>query len=132
MTGDLAVLVYEFPKLSETFVVSDLLALEARGVRLHLFALRQSQSDLTPASFDQLRAKVEYLPDIRGRQLQLLLRATHLTPEDSPRSTPRRTTPALAFNRQSCSRGGSISSRLQRSTFTSRTSRPPSGGLRRS
>jgi glycosyltransferase involved in cell wall biosynthesis len=73
------VLVYEFPKLSETFVISDLLALEARGVRLHLFALRESQSDLVPASFEQLRAKVEYLPDIRGRQLQLLLRATHLT-----------------------------------------------------
>lgn len=77
-TCDLAVLVYEFPKLSETFVISDLLALEARGVRLHLFALRQPQSDLMPASFEQLRAKVEYLPEIRGRQLQLLLRATHL------------------------------------------------------
>ena len=77
-TCDLAVLVYEFPKLSETFVVSDLLELEARGVRLHLFALRQPQSDLAPASFERLRAKVEYLPEIRGRQLQLLLRATHL------------------------------------------------------
>ena len=31
---DLAVLVNEFPKLSETFVVSDLLALEARAVRV--------------------------------------------------------------------------------------------------
>jgi glycosyltransferase involved in cell wall biosynthesis len=72
------VLVYEFPKLSETFVVSDLLALEARGVRLHLFALRQSQSDLAPAALERLRAEVEYLPEIRGRQLQLLLRATHL------------------------------------------------------
>jgi len=77
-TCDLAVLVNEFPKLSETFVISDLLALEARGVRLHLFAMRQPPSDLAPASLGQLRATVEYLPEIKGRQHELLMRATHL------------------------------------------------------
>ena len=75
---DLAVLVNEFPKLSETFVVSDLLALEARALRLRVFALRPPQSDLAPQALHGLRAPVEYLPEIKGRQLQLLLRATHL------------------------------------------------------
>jgi glycosyltransferase involved in cell wall biosynthesis len=72
------VLVNEFPKLSETFVISDLLALEARGARLHLFSLRRPQSDLVPASLERLRATVEYLPEISGRQLQLLVRASQL------------------------------------------------------
>lgn len=75
---DLAVLVNGFPKLSETFVLSDLLALEARGARLHVFALRRPELDLVPESLDQLRAPFEYLPELTGRRLNLLMRATHL------------------------------------------------------
>jgi len=71
------VLVHEFPKLSETFVLSDLLALEDRGVRLHVFSLRQPQADLAHDAVGRLRAPVEYLPEIRGRQLGLLIRAAH-------------------------------------------------------
>ncbi|MDE3132209.1 MAG: glycosyltransferase [Acidobacteriota bacterium] len=74
---DLAVLVHEFPKLSETFVLADLLALEQRGVRLHVFSLRRPPADLIQNGASPLRAPVEYLPEISGRQLTLLTRALH-------------------------------------------------------
>lgn len=74
---DVAVLVHEFPKLSETFVLADLLALEASGLRLHVFSLRRPAGELVQDGTDQLRAKVEYLPEISGRQLTLLTRAIH-------------------------------------------------------
>ena len=73
---DLAVLVQEFPKLSETFVLSDLLALEASGLRLHVFSLRQPESVLDQEDVSRLQARVEYLPEVQGRQFGPLLRAT--------------------------------------------------------
>ena len=38
---DLVVLVNGFPRLSETFVLQELLELERRGLSLHVFALRR-------------------------------------------------------------------------------------------
>lgn len=76
---DLAVLVHEFPKLSETFVLADLLALEQRGVRLHVFSMRRPSADLVQEGTERLRAPVEYLPEVSGRQLSLLSRAVHAT-----------------------------------------------------
>lgn len=76
---DLAVLVHEFPKLSETFVLADLLALEDRGVRLHVFSLRKPTGELVQDGTARLRARVEYLPEISGRQMTLLTRAVHAT-----------------------------------------------------
>jgi glycosyltransferase involved in cell wall biosynthesis len=75
---DLAVLVHEFPKLSETFVLADLLGLEERGARLHVFSLRQPQSDLAQDGLAGLIAPVEYLPEISGRQRTLLTRAVNM------------------------------------------------------
>ena len=43
---DLAVLVHEFPKLSETFVLYDLIALESAGVRLAVFSLRRPEANV--------------------------------------------------------------------------------------
>jgi glycosyltransferase involved in cell wall biosynthesis len=74
---DLAVLVHEYPKLSETFVLSDLLALEERGIRLHVYSLRRPAGDLVQDDTAQLQAPVDYLPELGGRQLNLLVRAVH-------------------------------------------------------
>jgi len=74
-TCDLAVLVNEFPRLSETFVLGDLLGLEAAGTRLHIFSLRQPEVELAHEAVEHLRAPVEYLPEFSGRQRRLLLRA---------------------------------------------------------
>jgi glycosyltransferase involved in cell wall biosynthesis len=60
---DLAVVVNGFPRLSETFVLQELLELERRGVRLHLFALRRPEEIVQQAALSELRATVEYLPE---------------------------------------------------------------------
>lgn len=73
---ELAVLVHEFPKLSETFVLGDLLALEAAGVELHVFSLRRPQPGPAQEEVARLRARVEYLPEVTGRQASMLLRAS--------------------------------------------------------
>jgi glycosyltransferase involved in cell wall biosynthesis len=60
---DLAVLVNGFPRLSETFVLQELLELERRGVNLHLFALRRPEETVQQDALSELRATVEYLPE---------------------------------------------------------------------
>ena len=60
---DLAVLVNGFPRLSETFVLHELLELERRGLRLHVFALRRPDEVVQQDALSELRATVEYLPD---------------------------------------------------------------------
>jgi glycosyltransferase involved in cell wall biosynthesis len=58
-------------------VLGDLMSLEERGVRLHVFSLRRPEGDLTQEAVSRLRAPIEYLPEISGRQLNLLTRAVH-------------------------------------------------------
>lgn len=60
---DLAVLVNGFPRLSETFVLREILDLERRGVRLVLFALSNPGEAVSQEALHELRAPVEYLPD---------------------------------------------------------------------
>lgn len=62
-TTDLAVLVNGFPRLSETFVLHELLELERRGLRLHVFAVRRPEEVVQQDALSELRATVEYLPD---------------------------------------------------------------------
>jgi glycosyltransferase involved in cell wall biosynthesis len=72
---DLAVLVHEFPKLSETFVLHDLLALERAGARLTIFSLRRPDQPVVHDALKQLRADVRYVPELSGRQRRLSVRA---------------------------------------------------------
>jgi glycosyltransferase involved in cell wall biosynthesis len=62
-TTDLAVLVNGFPRLSETFVLQELLELERLGLNLHLFAIRRPEEIIQQAALSELRATVEYLPE---------------------------------------------------------------------
>ncbi|MCA1689627.1 MAG: hypothetical protein LC720_04055, partial [Actinobacteria bacterium] len=73
--ADLGVLVYEFAKLSETFVLHDLLALEASGVRLTVYSVLKPAGDVSHEAAARLRAEVRYLPEIAGRQQRLAVRA---------------------------------------------------------
>lgn len=59
---DLVVLVNGFPRLSETFVLQELLDLERRGLRLMVFALSQPEEVVRQEAFAQLRARVQYVP----------------------------------------------------------------------
>jgi glycosyltransferase involved in cell wall biosynthesis len=75
--ADLAVLVNGFPRLSETFVLHELLELERRGVRLHLFALRRPTEVVQQDALSELRAPVEYLPEGPVPHQRTRLRLAH-------------------------------------------------------
>ena len=60
---DLAVLVNGFPRLSETFVLQELLDLERRGVRLIVFALSDPREPVGQDALGHLQARVEYVPE---------------------------------------------------------------------
>jgi glycosyltransferase involved in cell wall biosynthesis len=74
---DLAVLVNGFPRLSETFVLHELLELERRGLRLHLFALRRPAEIVQQEALAELRATVEYLPEATMPHQRARLRLAH-------------------------------------------------------
>jgi glycosyltransferase involved in cell wall biosynthesis len=74
---DLVVVLNGFPRLSETFVLQELLELERCGVRLHVVALRQPEETVRQEALDRLEATVEYLPDLAEAAPKLALRAAH-------------------------------------------------------
>jgi glycosyltransferase involved in cell wall biosynthesis len=60
---DLVVLVNGFPRLSETFVLQELLDLERRGVRLLVIALSRPSEIVRQEALGHLRGRVEYVPE---------------------------------------------------------------------
>jgi len=62
----------KFPVLSETFILNELLELEAQGVPLHVFALMPSTEPRFHEDLPKLKAHVTYVP--RGPELGKLLR----------------------------------------------------------
>jgi glycosyltransferase involved in cell wall biosynthesis len=52
-----------YPRLSETFIAQELLALEKRGHRLHLISLRHPTDKKTHPIHDEITAPVSYLPE---------------------------------------------------------------------
>jgi glycosyltransferase involved in cell wall biosynthesis len=58
--------------LSETFVLGELLALEARGVPLHIFSLERPNDPRFHEDLPRLKARVAYVPDVfeMGRLLE--------------------------------------------------------------
>lgn len=74
---DLVVVVNGFPRLSETFVLQELLELERRGVRLSIVALRRPEEDVIQEDLALLRAKVTYLPDLAAKAERLAVRTAH-------------------------------------------------------
>ena len=75
----LAVAVKGWPRLSETFIAQELVALERAGVDFEIWSLRHPTDKKTHPLHDQLRANVRYLPeylhDAPGRVLRGLLSA---------------------------------------------------------
>ena len=71
---DLVVVVNGFPRLSETFVLHELLELEREGVRLHVIALRRPEEIVRQEALLRLQATVEYLPDLAEAEPKLALK----------------------------------------------------------
>jgi glycosyltransferase involved in cell wall biosynthesis len=53
-----------FPKLSETFILNEMLELERQGMTLHIFSLRSPQDTRHHPAVSQLRATVTYIPSL--------------------------------------------------------------------
>jgi colanic acid/amylovoran biosynthesis glycosyltransferase len=61
---------WDFPKLSETFILTELLELERRGVRLHVLALRAPVNEPMHESVPRLQAPVAYFPPLSATTLR--------------------------------------------------------------
>ena len=64
-----------YPRLSETFITQEVLALEARGLRLHLFSLRHPTEARAHPIHERVAAPVTYLPEYLYREPLRVLRA---------------------------------------------------------
>ncbi len=61
--GRLAVVLKGWPRLSETFIAQELVALEKRGLRFEVWSMRHPTDKKRHALHDALKAKVRYLPE---------------------------------------------------------------------
>ncbi|MCG8605012.1 glycosyltransferase [bacterium] len=52
-----------YPRLSEVFIINEILLLEERGLSLHIFALRKPNESAVHDSVRKVRARVTYIPD---------------------------------------------------------------------
>lgn len=63
MSGRVIYIVRSWPRLSQTFIVNEVLALERRGVDIEIFAMTRSGESLTQPQVAAVRAPVTYLDD---------------------------------------------------------------------
>ena len=64
-----------YPRLSETFITQEILALEARGLRLHLVSLRHPTEASVHPVHARVRAPVTYLPEYLHQEPARVFRA---------------------------------------------------------
>ena len=53
-----------FPKLSETFILNEILELERQGLNLHIFSLRPPQDTYNHPAVTQINAPITYIPSM--------------------------------------------------------------------
>ena len=68
-------LVKTYPKLSETFILEEILGLERIGIDLHIFSLNPPQDAAVHAAFAQVKAPLTYLPETTFSLTNLLTQA---------------------------------------------------------
>src|SRR5690349_23425658 len=66
----IAVVLKGYPRLSETFIAQELLALERRGLSLALYSLRMPTDHATHPLHAEIRAPVTYLPEYLHQALR--------------------------------------------------------------
>ena len=64
-----------YPRLSESFIAQEILALERRGLAIRLYALRRPAETATHPVHDAIAAPVRYLPEYLHREPVRVLRA---------------------------------------------------------
>lgn len=71
----IAYLLKRFPRLSETFILHEMLALEARGIPLRVYAMLDPQEKLVHPDVKRLASPVIYLPDLTWANAGVYVRA---------------------------------------------------------
>lgn len=60
--GTIAYVLKRYPRLSETFILNEVRALERLGTKLHIFSLMQAERSLAHPTVQEVHALVTYLP----------------------------------------------------------------------
>ena len=71
----IGIVVKSWPRLSETFVLNEILGLERAGLRLHLYALMDPHESVAQAAVNEVQAPVNYLRTGTRADLRVLLTA---------------------------------------------------------
>jgi glycosyltransferase involved in cell wall biosynthesis len=74
-----------YPRLSQTFVLHEILALEQLGVGLQIFAITNPREPVAQAQVAEVRAPVQYLEEVTHRPRATILREHVRTALESPR-----------------------------------------------
>jgi glycosyltransferase involved in cell wall biosynthesis len=74
-----------YPRLSQTFILHEILALEQLGVSLQIFAITNPREAVAQAQVAEVRAPVRYLEDVARRSRAIILREHLRAALDSPR-----------------------------------------------
>jgi glycosyltransferase involved in cell wall biosynthesis len=74
MTGTIALVLKGYPRLSETFIAQEILALERQGLRLRLFSLRHPTDRAIHPVHREIAAPVAYLPEYLHQEPLRVLR----------------------------------------------------------
>ena len=72
--GRLAIVLKGWPRLSETFIAQELVALEDRGLRFEVWSMRHPTDKKRHALHDALKARVSYLPEYLYQEPARVLR----------------------------------------------------------
>jgi len=75
LAGPVAFVLKGYPRLSETFIAQEILALEQRGLDIHLYSLRHPTDGQHHPVHDDIKAPVTYLPEYLHREPGRSLRA---------------------------------------------------------
>ena len=66
-TPKMAYLVKTFPRLSETFILNEILGLERLGIQIGIFSLRRPAAEPRHADVSEVKAPVTYVPSLRWK-----------------------------------------------------------------
>src|SRR5438445_9105957 len=72
--GTVASVLKAFPRLSETFIASEVCRMERAGLRLRLYVIKPSEESAHHEMVDQIRAKPVYLPETTSLETTPLFR----------------------------------------------------------
>ena len=74
MGDKVAFILKGYPRLSETFIAQEMLALERHGIELHIISLRHPTDPTTHRVHDEITAPVTYLPEYLHHEAGRVLR----------------------------------------------------------